>query len=327
MIRLVKIAVTCILMGVLLWIVDWQQMTALLVGLHWSVVALLYGVLIFELVLSTVKWSSALRMHGIHHRFGFLFRTLCTGYFFNNFLPTAVGGDAYRAYRTLPNDGYRSRAVSAILVERLTGFAALLTLGAVGGVLLFDQSPVARSYVVLFVAGSVAGLAVLGALFAGWLRGLVERFTHLKAVDALLHNAGRLARARRGWIEQVVISFAFQAISIGIVYWLFSITGESVGFWECALITAAVGLAAFLPLSIAGIGLMEGSLVAMAVAFGIGYEPAVFVALARRMLMLALSMFCGLVYLVDSHLDAATAEAARGRLDVGRGPSPGEAAN
>jgi uncharacterized membrane protein YbhN (UPF0104 family) len=138
---------------------------------------------------------------------------------------------------------------------------------------------------------------------------------------------GRLARARRGWIEQVVISFAFQAISIGIVYWLFSITGESVGFWECALITAAVGIAAFLPLSIAGIGLMEGSLVTMAVALGVGYEPAVFVALARRMLMVALSMFCGLVYLVDSHLDAATAEAARGRLDVGRGPSPGEAAN
>ena len=51
----------------------------------------------------------------------YLFRTGCFAYFFNNFLPSAIGGDVYRIYRTLPPDGDRSRAVSAVLVERVVG--------------------------------------------------------------------------------------------------------------------------------------------------------------------------------------------------------------
>jgi glycosyltransferase 2 family protein len=314
--RLLKIGVASGLMTVLLWMVDWQQMSKLLAGLHWPIVGAVFGVMLVELVLSTLKWSSALRMHRIRLRFGFLFRTLCAGYFFNNFLPTAVGGDAYRVFRTLPHDGYRSRALSAVLIERFTGFAALLTLGAVGALAYYGVSAVARSYLLLYAAGTAAGFCMIALLYTGWLGGLAQRFAHVKAVDALLHNADCLVQARRGWIEQAVLSFVFQTISIGILYFLFMMSGEDVGFWQCALIGAAAGIAGFLPLSIAGIGLMEGSLVAMAGALGVGYDQAVFVAIARRLLMFALSFFCGAVYMIDSRYDPTAAEAGRGRLDV-----------
>ncbi len=310
---LAKIVVACVLMSILLWLVDWQHAADVLHRLHWSVLVPVYGLMIFFLVLSTVKWSSALRMHGLVYRFGYLFRVMCTGFFFNSFLPTAVGGDAYRVYRTLPAEGYRSTALSAVLVERLTGFAALLTLGAVGAVLLLE-TPIAQLYLVVYLAGGVAGLAGLAMLWAGWFAPLARRLGHLKAVDALLHNIGHLARARRGWVEQAIISFVFQGLSIGLVFWLFVLLGHPVDFWQCALITAAAGIASFLPLSIAGIGVMEGSIVAMAVALGIGYDEALLVALLRRFLTLALSLLCGLVFLAESRRDEITAAAARGTL-------------
>lgn len=298
--QILKLVVAVVLMGALLWMVDWSEAGELIRRLQWWVLIPLLVVMVFELGLSALKWLSALRMHGLHYRFGYLFRTLCAGYFFNNFLPTAVGGDAYRVYRTLPSDGYRSRAISAVMVERLTGFAALLTLGAVGALfLLGGPARIAETYLVVYILGGIAGLAGLGALYAGWFRGLTERLKHLKAVDAILHNLGRLATARRGWVEQALMSFFFQAISIGIVYWLFMHTGEPLGYWECALITAAAGLAAFLPLSINGIGITEGSMVGMALALGVGYDQALLVALVRRMMMFALSLLCGLVYLTE----------------------------
>jgi uncharacterized membrane protein YbhN (UPF0104 family) len=96
-----------------------------------------------------------------------------------------------------------------------------------------------------------------------------------------------------------VLSLAFQATSIGIVYWLFTCIGHPIDASACALMAAAAGVAAVLPISINGIGVMEGSLVGMAVALGVEYESAVLVAVLRRLMMVALSVLCGAVFLID----------------------------
>jgi len=58
------------------------------------------------------------------------------------FLPTSIGGDAYRAYRVLPLVEPHSRAVTSIVIDRIVGLAALLFLGAVGAVFLNGSLPV-----------------------------------------------------------------------------------------------------------------------------------------------------------------------------------------
>jgi glycosyltransferase 2 family protein len=72
------------------------------------------------------------------HRVPFEFRTLQKYYFiamfFNNFLPSTIGGDSYRVIKTMHNPRSRSSAVIAVLMERLTGLAALLLLGYLGAI-------------------------------------------------------------------------------------------------------------------------------------------------------------------------------------------------
>jgi uncharacterized protein (TIRG00374 family) len=296
--RFLKIGVALALVAALVYGVDWNEARGLVGRVTVFTLIVVAAAMLVELVLSAVKWSWALRMHGLAFDFAHLFRAICTGYFLNNFLPSAIGGDAYRVYRTLPPDGYRSRALSAVIVERGTGFGALLALGALGALALTDTA-VARAYLITVSAGAVAGIAVLFALSRGALTWLKNRLSRLKLVDAIEHNIGMLMKARGEWMYVVALSFAFQGTSILILYWLFMQLGFSVSLQQCALMAAASGIAAVLPLSINGVGLMEGSLVGMAIALGVDYDSALLVAVVRRLMMAVTSALCGVAYLLE----------------------------
>jgi len=296
--RILKIIVAIALIGALVYGVNWHEARDLIGRVTPLTLAVVAIAMVIELVLSAMKWGWALRIHGLRFDFAHLFRAICTGYFLNNFLPSAIGGDAYRVYRTLPPDGYRSRALSAVIVERGTGFAALLALGAVGALLMLDNAA-ARAYLLAVGAGGVVGIVVLIALWRGAFTWLAKKLSKLSLVDAVEHNIGRLLKARAEWLYLVLLSFAFQMTSVLIVFWLFSQLGHGVTLQQCALMAAASGIAALLPISINGVGVMEGSLVGMAVALGVEYESALFVAVVRRLMMAVISALCGVAYLLE----------------------------
>jgi uncharacterized membrane protein YbhN (UPF0104 family) len=62
------------------------------------------------------------------------------------------------------------------------------------------------------------------------------------------------------------------------------------------LIKVAAGLAAVLPISISGIGVIEGSIVGAGVALGVGYDSAFLAAMILRVLSLITGLGCGVVY-------------------------------
>jgi len=296
--RILKLAVAIALVGALIYGVDWAEARTLIARVTPSVLVVVAAAMLLELVLSAVKWGWALRIHGLQFEFPHLFRAICTGYFLNNFLPSAIGGDAYRVYRTLPPDGYRSRALSAVIVERGTGFAVLLTLGAAGALWLLHTAA-ARAYLLTVGIGAAVGLVLLVALWHGAFSWLKRRLEKLSLVDAIEHNFARMRSARGEWVYLLLFSLLFQITSILIVFWLFARLGDTVSLQQCALIAAASGIAALLPLSINGVGIMEGSLVGMAVALGVDYDGALLVAVVRRVMMAVVSALCGVAYLLE----------------------------
>jgi uncharacterized membrane protein YbhN (UPF0104 family) len=62
------------------------------------------------------------------------------------------------------------------------------------------------------------------------------------------------------------------------------------------LIGAVAGLATIIPLSVNGIGVVEGSFAGTAVALGIDYDAALTVAILIRLLVLPPSIYFGLLY-------------------------------
>lgn len=306
-----KIAVPVALIGLLLWQFDWSRAAVMLSTVPFWVLLPLFGVMVLELVVSTFKWSFALRMHNLHFSFGHLWRALCSGFFLNSFLPSAVGGDVYRVYKTLPEEGFQSRALSAVLIERAVGLLALLAFGALGALIVRSAYQTAQVYCLAMIGVTAVGACAIVALERGWLTGFTERWGSLAPLAAVHHSLGLMRNRRREWLQLLLGSALYQAMSIGILYGLFAMFTSDASLAKVALIAALVGVAAVLPISINGIGVMEGALVGGAVMLGIDYDVALLVALLRRMLNLALAAFCGVLH-------AAAVGRQVGRLRFGR---------
>jgi uncharacterized protein (TIRG00374 family) len=157
-----KAFVGLVVLAALILNLEWSALHAGMQTLRWPLIgiaALLYPIAI---LLNAVKWSAALRLHDLSFRFGYLLRTGCIGFFFNNLLPSAIGGDIYRVYRSATG-GATSRAVSAVVLERVVGLSVLLLNGLVGALLLHESNALARVYVVWCLGGVVAATLALPA--------------------------------------------------------------------------------------------------------------------------------------------------------------------
>ena len=294
--RLLRVMVAVVLLVVLAYGVDWAALPPYIERLAWSTAMASFIALTLQWPISAWKWQWALRLHGLEYSYWHLLKAICVGFFFNHFLPSAIGGDAYRVMKTLPNEGFASRALSAVVVERVVGFAALLLIAFVCALSLATRVPEARG--MLTVAGiGVATLAVIAwAIHRGWHEPLVERLRHVRMFAAVEHNINHLRNGGRRWIPLIAISLMFQLVAIAIVYGFFWSLGESVSYATCGVIAAAAGIATILPISINGLGVVEGAFVGSAIALGIGYGPALVVALLLRVLLVPYALVFGLLY-------------------------------
>jgi uncharacterized protein (TIRG00374 family) len=297
--RGVRVAISVGLLALLIVGLDWTTVLGHLERLSPAVAAFVIVAWAVQLAVSSWKWQWALRVHDLKFPYVYLTRVLVIGFFLNNFLPTSIGGDAYRVFRTVPSTPPKSRAISAVVLERLVGLASLLLLGLAGALVLFASFKLARAYVLFAVLAATLCIAALVLIPLALIR------THSRSDSALLRskwiapaveNFRTIARARGAWIPLVALSLLFQVQAILILWSLFDAFDTSVGLPHAALIAASAGIAAVIPFSINGLGIVEATIAGTAVAVGVSYEAGLLVALLMRILLIPLTLLAALFY-------------------------------
>jgi uncharacterized membrane protein YbhN (UPF0104 family) len=259
------------LLGFLIWRGDAQPLRVALRSTPWWTIFAAVLAYWGAQVLSAWKWQLLLRARGVRIPLVTCCRWYLAGMFWNLWMPTNVGGDGARAYLCAPRCGGLSLAVSSILIERLTGFVALLLLGVAG--VLCD--PAARAFW-RPLAGAAAVLLLAGVLFAGlraWSRRVApdagatgataaplrRRWLNLQAaLEAYLGAAQRPAL-----LIALALSLLIQIAQIGINIGLARAVGLPLPpllfFWLVPLLTVA----SLLPVGIGGLGVREAAAVSL----------------------------------------------------------------
>src|SRR6266436_8301242 len=125
-----QVVITAALLALLFRHFDWMSFrSALLRTSPWFYLAS-FGVLLAGQALYVFKWGLVLRAMKLRLPFWRLAEQYLLGIFFNNFLPTMIGGDAARVYYLGREEGYATVATS-IFVDRGLGFLALVAWGSV----------------------------------------------------------------------------------------------------------------------------------------------------------------------------------------------------
>jgi len=294
--RWIKVVVAAILLIALAFMMDWSELRAHAADMDWMIATLAFVAILLEMPVNAMKWYWSLRLHGQRFPWSYLFRVGCMGYFFNNFMPSAIGGDVYRVYRTWPAEGDKTFAVSAVFVERLVGVAFLLFNGFVAALFLWEHA-LARTFVLICASAGVIGLLSLPLLIRMHRSGVLSR--RFPKLAGLEQTMGRILQPRPEWLWLLLASFTFQALATAVVYLCFAAVNAPVDVPTALLVTAAAGLASVLPISISGLGVVEGSIAGTVATLGGDFEAGVLAALLIRFVALAVSAVCGLFCFVD----------------------------
>ena len=220
------------------------------------------------------------------------------GYFFNNFLPTSIGGDVAKAYYLSKKTTGKMGSFTAVFVDRAIGLFTMVFMAFVA--LLFMGGKIIESNVRYLIYG-ITVLSILAILFMSskrFAKSFKVLFVVLRPFEERLRRAYNSVHGYRRHTSLMIQSLVFSVISqvfffISIGILAYSI-GATIPAMDILLRMPIIGMMSLLP-SINGLGLREG---AMVLFFGpmIGGENAFAVSILWLAVLLIVSMFGGIVY-------------------------------
>lgn len=184
-----KIVVSVGLLAVLLTRVDlarlWELSRAASIG--WLATALL--IYFIGVVISVWRWGLLLDTQHVTIRFPARLKSYLVAVFFNNFLPSNIGGDVIRIRDSAGAAGSKTLAATVILVDRGLGLLGVVFVAATGATLAARMS------------------AAIGPMAPGMLWGVLALAIALAAPVVLLpHGVGKLLSPLRAihqeWVEE-----------------------------------------------------------------------------------------------------------------------------
>lgn len=232
------------------------------------------------------------------------------GLFCNNFLPTGFGGDVIRVTYLSARNHELGKLISSTLVDRVLGLLVLLLTGLLAIPMQNTFSEAERQALLLLTSVALAAMVIL---FCGWIlaypvlakrfyqNGLSRKSIFFRKVHTAMTQLLDLIRLyqRAPWL--LLSSIAFSLLIQVLVILVYAILGDSLGIElslaSYFLMIPLVMLATNIPVSLGGLGLREGALVAMLVGMGVDYQQGVLLSLLYLLVLWLTTLPGGLVLL------------------------------
>ena len=273
-------------------------------------------------ILISWRWRILLVSQNLNISFGRLVRLYFIGFFFNNFLPTSIGGDIYRVLGAGRHSGRRATVAASVLVERLMGMLAVAVLAILAAVVVVRQ--LADGGVRGLTLGFGIVMLILAAVFFHRSTfALAERLIRRISLWGLggrllrLHDALNMFKQKKSALVTVFfLSLIYQLLIV-----LFSfLVGRALGltvplryFLLCVPFTVIISL---VPISINGLGVRESGYVFLLAKIGTSGSQAVSLSLLIYGLSLLASVVGGIAYISRSGWSPAARRSAAGELSL-----------
>lgn len=265
-----------------------------------AIAALLPGV---GTVISAWRWKVLLSALGGNMATAFLVRGILVGGFFNQLLPSTVGGDVARVWWVQGALASPVLSVTVVVVDRVLGLVGICAVALVAASFRPD---IAASVPVVWIVVLVAGLT-LALLFAPGHRKVRAWGHHLFRLPMLsifyekaaVANQGLHAlRAAKGHLlAAMALSILLQIAMVILFAVLAMAMGIAISPGALAVVVPLVTLVTLLPITVNGIGLRETALALLGAHFGLALADAISLAWTVLFLQMLYALIGGCIYL------------------------------
>jgi glycosyltransferase 2 family protein len=250
-------------------------------------------------ILAIVRWELLTRQVGV--RIG-IAKILCYGLigsFFNQTLPSSVGGDGIRFWLLYRDRIPASLAVRSIFLDRFVGFVFLVVPSLYGLPRLLWQllaiDP--RLTWVGFACGIV--LCVLAATFAAQQRNRLNRYRIGRLVVQIVDDLKFLPTNISSSVRVAIVSAGVPFMLFYVVWILVHQFDRAVSFFDVLTVIPVIFILLVIPISVAGWGFREGLFVAGLGLIGVSQDVALVSSILFGLTSLAASLIGGVIWIFD----------------------------
>jgi len=295
---LLKLTVSLFFVAWLVLKIKWGEVLNHAMQIAWWQIVLYVAVLLVGMMISAYKWELLARAKDFDFPLKKYFQLYLTGTFLNNFFPSFIGGDTYRAYQLGKPARKYIAATSTVMMDRVTGLLGAMILSVFFAVL--NWRVVIEHRPLLLIAG-IALIVLLGVLVTGlvvklpfW--KLLAKFTPKKILEVIKdfgQYQGSIALKKA-----LLFSVIYGLIGLALVnYVLFSALGIQLGLLNYLTVIFLVSIVSSIPVSVNNIGIKEWAYVTFFGFFGVSASAVVTIAIISRVLQMLVSFVALPMYL------------------------------
>ena len=270
----------------------------------WLVVAL--GVYALNMIASAWRWHLLLQAQNVPVRQRTLFNSLMVAAFFNNFLPSNIGGDVIRIRDTARITRSKTLAATVVLVDRGLGLMALVLISAFGATMAAQLHGSGASQIwpswlwaTFFIGTALSVPAVFAPAGVGRLLQPLTVFHRewiAERIDTMIGTLGRF----RSQPSALLGCFGGALVVQGLVVVFYAAIAHALHVpirnSDLAVIVPLSIVAQMLPVSVNGFGVREATFTLYFTRIGLPTASGILLSLVGAALMMFVSLFGAAIY-------------------------------
>lgn len=287
---IVRILITILLFYLIFCSVDMKGVLEELKSIDaaFLVLALLFQLL--STLVASYRWYLIMHLLGFGQTFYYYVGSYFKGTFFNQALPTSIGGDAIRVLDAGKIGKGHKEAFYGVFIDRVVGLSGLMLLNLIALIASPDLLPPGIQWLIgLIAASGIAGVGVLMTLrYLQWL-------TRYKITRMFHHISQRLALVFHSVLNttaQTALSLIIHFLTMASVFSVGKSLGMELPFLTFLVLVPPALLLTVVPVSLAGWGVRESAMIGLFLLLKTG-APA-------KTTVLSMSLVYGLLLIVVS---------------------------
>ena len=306
--QVLKFIISLFLLGLLFWLArgNFSKIAQLFKSANLGFFSLALAAMFVGTVFAACRLKLILSAHNNIFNLKDLFNLTLIGHFFNNFMPTSLGGDLVKAHYISQKNNQRVVAYTSALIDRVIGLFSVTIIASLA--LLIMRKQIEHAFIVWAVAILLLGCILFSVIIfrKDFLRTIARhsqasRLMQQLKIDSLIKKIYQVVAvyAERGRIIAipVIISVLAQGFIFISVYFLSKSLLVELSFARVLLVMPVIFVLCMLPISVNGLGVREWGFM-LFFSPSIGRPAALSLSLLYLGEFLVLSLIGGIVYLL-----------------------------
>lgn len=300
---LLKLVISLVFVVWLVFKIDWKEVLFYLQKISLWQIVLYISVLIAGMIISAYKWRILVQFKGFKVSLLKCFQLYLAGAFINNFMPSFIGGDTYKAYQIGKEEKKYVSAAASVVVDRITGLVGAMILSVVFAAL--NWRVVAEHKILLIILAIVflilfaMGIIGASARFSFWQK--LFQFMPKKILE-VIKDFAEYKKDEKTLLKSLLLAIIYNFVGLALVnYILFWGLGIHVGILDYLTVIFFISIVSSLPVSVNNIGIKEWAYVTFFGFFGVNAAAVIAVALLSRIIQMIVSFAAVPFYLKNKN--------------------------